>query len=435
MDARSLLGRLRAGRSLETEEIRWFARAIGSGVASDAQVGAFAMGVCKQGLGAAETAALTAAMRDSGTVLDWNLPGPVIDKHSTGGLGDGTSLVVAPVLAALGAYAPFLSGRGLGHTGGTLDKLEAIPGVETTLAEDRLRRVVEEVGCAVAGATAAIAPADRRLYAIRDETGCVDSVPLIVASVLSKKLAGGARVMVFDVKGGTGAFMKTRAEAHALAEALVATARGAAEVRVRALITDMNQPLAPAVGNALEIAEVMAVLRDPSPQSRLCQMSLALAGEALALAGSYASAEAGARAALEALQSGAAAEKFGAMVHAMKGPAKFLDDPAAHLPTAPVVRPLPAPRAGQVAAIDGVALGQIVTQLGGGRLRADDDIDPRVGLSAIAPLGRQVTAGEPLLQVHAAKESDAERALESLSAAIQIDTQAAVPPLIHDRVG
>ncbi len=435
MDARSILARLRAGRSLETEEITWFARAIGSGVASDAQIGAFAMAVCKQGLGEEETAALTRAMRDSGTVLAWDLPGPVIDKHSTGGLGDATSLVVAPVLAALGAYAPFLSGRGLGHTGGTLDKLEAIPGVDTALSEGKLRAVVEDVGCAVAGATQAIAPADRRLYGIRDETGTVDSVPLIVASVLSKKLAGGARVMVFDVKGGTGAFMKTRAEARALAEALVTTARGAAEVKVRALITDMNQPLAPSVGNAVEIGEVLRVLRDPQPENRLCQLSLGLAGEALALAGAFGSAEAGARAALEVLQSGAAAERFGSMVHAMKGPAKFLDDPDAHLPQAPVERVLEADREGEVAAIDGVALGQIVTQLGGGRLRSDEEIDPRVGLTDVAPLGRRVVPGDELVRVRAAKESDADAALASLAAAIQVAEEAAVPPLIHDRVG
>ncbi|MEE4292254.1 MAG: thymidine phosphorylase, partial [Cycloclasticus sp.] len=337
-------------------------------------------------------------------------------------------------LAALGAFAPFLSGRGLGHTGGTLDKLEALEGVRTTVTEARLRAIVEDVGCAIVGATDEIAPADRRLYAIRDETGTVDSPALITASILSKKLAGGARALILDVKGGSGAFMRTRADAKALAQALVNTAK-AAGCATRALITDMNQPLAPAIGNAVELAEVLKVLRDPQPDNRLCKLSLALAGEVLALAGSYASPEAGARAALEVLYSGAAAEKFGAMVHALKGPARLLEDPDRFLPSAPVILPVLADATGHIAAIDGLALGHLVVRLGGGRLRSDDVIDPRVGLTGLVSLGDSVSPGDLIAVIHAATRDAAAGAEGGVRAAIQIGGPGVVPPLIHGRVG
>lgn len=419
---------------LREDELQWFARGLASGVVNDAQAAAFAMGVCKAGMGEAETVALTRAMRDSGRVLEWDLPGPVLDKHSTGGLGDATSLVVAPVLAALGAYAPFLSGRGLGHTGGTLDKLEALEGVETTVSEARLRAIIDDVGCAVVSATDEIAPADRRLYAIRDETGTVDSPALITASILSKKLATGARALILDVKGGSGAFMRTRAEAKALAQALVNTAK-AAGCATRALITDMNQPLAPSLGTSVELAEVLSVLRDPQPRSRLCKLSLVLAGEVLALAGSYPSPEAGARAALDVLHSGAAAEKFGAMIHALKGPARLLEDPEQFLPRAPEVLPVLADSTGQISAIDGVALGHLVVRLGGGRLRSDDVIDPRVGLTRVASLGDAVRPGDPIAFIHAATRGAAETAEGAVRAAIQIGETGVTPPLVHGRIG
>lgn len=433
MDPRSVLTHLREGRPLREDELRFFARGLASGEVTDAQAAAFAMGVCRGGFSEAETVALTRAMRDSGEVLHWDLPGPVLDKHSTGGLGDSTSLIVAPVLAALGCYAPFLSGRGLGHTGGTLDKLEALEGLETTMSTERLKAIVADVGCAVVGASAEIAPADRRLYAIRHATATVESPGLITASILSKKLAGGAQALILDVKGGTGAFMKTRAEAKALAQLLVNTAN-AAGCATRALITDMNQPLAPAIGNAVELAEVLSVLRDPRPESRLCTLSLVLCGEILELAGVHASAEAGARAALQALQTGSAAEKFGTMVHAMKGPARLLDDPARFLPRARVLREVRADRGGRIAAIDGVALGQVVAELGGQRLHAGDVIDPSVGLTGILPLGTAVTAGDPVALVHAAREAEAEAAVAAVRAAIQIGPDAVAPPLVHARV-
>lgn len=433
MDPRHILTKLREGAPLGDQDMKDFADGLAEGTVSDAQGAAFAMAVCKSGLSEAETVALTKAMRDSGRVMTWDLPGPVIDKHSTGGLGDCTSLVVAPVLAALGAYAPFMSGRGLGHTGGTLDKLEALEGVNTSVSAPALKKIVADVGCAVVGATETIAPADRRLYALRDETSTVESQALITASILSKKLAGGASTLILDVKGGSGAFMKSREEATSLASALTRTANGAG-CATRALITDMNQPLAPSLGNALELVEVLEVLTDPKPQSRLCQLSLALVGEALELAGIQPTAEEGARAALEVLQNGKAAERFEQMVHALGGPDDLLDVPQSYLPKAPVVLPVKAPQSGSVQAMDGVALGEVVRHLGGGRKHAGDKIDPRVGLTQVRSLGDKVIAGDTLCLIHADTPADAEDAALTIAEAFRIGEEMATPSLIHDRI-
>ena len=275
-------------------------------------------------------------MRDSGEVLSWDLPGPVLDKHSTGGLGDCVSLLLAPALAACGAYVPMISGRGLGHSGGTLDKLEAIPGLRTTLDEAAIRKVVRQVGCAIVSATAGIAPADKRLYAIRDVTATVESIDLITASILSKKLAGGLEALVLDVKTGSGTFMKTEVEARALAEALVSTANGAG-CRTTALITDMNQPCAMSLGNALEVIEVMEVLTGGAEGLELWQLAAALGGELLSIGGLATDADAGAAMVEDALRQGHAAERFGAMVAAMGGPVDFVDRWPDRLPAAPVV--------------------------------------------------------------------------------------------------
>lgn len=434
MDARSILTNLREGIPLTEDELRWFARGLATGAVSEVQGAAFAMGVCKGGMSDAESVALTRAMRDSGDVLHWDLPGPVVDKHSTGGLGDATSLIVAPVLAALGAYAPFMSGRGLGHTGGTLDKLESIAGVETQVSEARLREIVGHVGCAIVGATSDIAPADRVLYALRDQTATVESPALIVASILSKKLATGASALILDVKGGSGAFMKTRSDANALATLLVETSK-ATGCATRALITDMNQPLATAVGNAVELTEVLKVLRDPQPDSRLCRLSLALSGELLELSGLFGSAAKGGLAALEVLQSGAAAEKFAEMIHALGGPSGLMERPEQHIPQAPVRLDVLAGTSGTVAGIDGVALGQVVQRLGGGRNRPEDALDPRVGLTGLCALGAPITANQPLAQIHAADAASAGAVLAMVRAAYQIGAGGKPPPLIHGRVG
>ncbi len=433
-DARSVLSRLRHELPLSPDHMTWVAEALADGALSDAQAGAFAMGVCARGLQEPERVALTLAMRDSGRVFDWALDGPVLDKHSTGGVGDCVSLVLAPALAACGAYVPMISGRGLGHTGGTLDKLEAIPGFVTELDEARFRQVVGDAGCAIVGASADIAPADKRLYAVRDVTATVDSLDLITASILSKKLAGGLDGLVLDVKVGSGAFMKDMAAADALAKALVRTAN-AAGCKTSAVISDMSQPLVPSLGNALEVAEVMHVLAGHA-QGPLVELCAALGGVVLADAGLAEDVQAGADAIVAAIRDGAAAERFGRMVSMMGGPVHFVDNWQRFLPEATVVREVTAQTGGYVSAIDGEALGLAVVTLGGGRRVETDAIDPAVGMGQVVRLGQQVQKGQPLAVVHAARPDAADRAARAVRAAITVspETLEAVPALIHSRV-
>lgn len=434
MDARSIIALVRQRKTPSVEELKWFAQGLASGVVSDAQAGAFAMAVFLNGLGEVGRVGLTRAMRDSGKVLDWDMPGPVLDKHSTGGIGDCTSLLLAPALAACGAYVPMISGRGLGHTGGTLDKLEAIPGFRTAMPEAQLRRQVADVRCAIVAANDEIAPADRRLYAIRDVTSTVESIDLITASILSKKLAAGLEALVLDVKVGSGAFMKTMEQAEALARALVATAQGAG-CMTTALITDMNQPLATAAGNALEVIEVMETLTGTSVNAALWDLTAALGGEALALGGLAADARDGAARIEQVLENGMAAEYFGRMVAAQGGPADFIDRWPDRLPAAPVQREVPSPRAGFITAIDGFALGQAVVNLGGGRLRDGDKVNPSVGLSDLAGIGEDLSRDLPLCMVHAATEAAAEAAVRAVQAAYTLaDAAVAEPPLVHKRI-
>ncbi len=434
-DARSIITALRDGHTPSPEALAWFAARLASGEVSDAQAGAFAMAACLRGLSDAGRVALTRAMRDSGVVLDWDLPGPVLDKHSTGGVGDCTSLVLAPALAACGAYVPMISGRGLGHSGGTLDKLEAIPGYRADVDLDRLRSVTAEVGCAIVSASADLAPADRRLYAIRDVTGTVESIDLITASILSKKLAAGLEGLVLDVKVGSGAFMKTQSEAEALARSLVETAQGAGCMTV-ALLTDMSQPLATAMGNALEVIEAMETLTGSSVNHALCEVACALGGELLALGGIAADAADGAGRIARVLEDGRAAEVFGAMVAAMGGPSDFVERWPDRLPSAPVVREVHAPREGIVTAIDGTALGLAVVALGAGRQRDGDRINPSVGLSEIAGIGEEVAPDLPIALVHAATEEAADRAAAAVAAAFSLGSGPVdEPPLILGRIG
>jgi len=434
LDARAVLAALRRGEPLAPEALGWFAQGLADGRVSDAQAGAFAMAVCLRGLGDAGRTALTRAMRDSGEVLRWDLPGPVLDKHSTGGVGDCVSLVLAPALAACGAYVPMISGRGLGHTGGTLDKLESIPGLRVEADAPRLRDILGRAGCAIVSASSRIAPADRRLYAVRDVTATVESLDLITASILSKKLAAGLEGLVLDVKTGSGAFMKGLEEARALARALVETAN-AAGCPCSALLTEMGEPLAPALGNALEVAAAMEVLTGVAG-GPLRELSLALGGELLAGAGQAADAAEGAARIAEALDSGAAAERFGWMVAAQGGPVRFIEEWARFLPEAPVIREVTAETAGHVAAIDGEALGLAVVALGGGRQVESDRVDPAVGLSDVVRRGKHVTKGQPLARIHAARESQAEAAARAVRAAIVLsDTPPDLPPLVHERIG
>ncbi len=410
-------------------DIGAFALGLADGSVSDAQAGAFAMAVKLRGLSDAARTALTEGMRDSGNVLGWELPGPVVDKHSTGGVGDCISLALAPALAACGVYVPMVSGRGLGHTGGTLDKLEAIPGYTVDQPEDRFRAIVGEIGCAIVGASARIAPADKRLYAIRDVTASVESVDLITASILSKKLAAGLDALVMDVKVGSGAFLPGADQARVLARSLVDTANGAG-CRTAALITGMDAPLGGMGGNALEVAEVMRLLTGERAAPDLWDLTCALGGEALALVGI----DGGAERVAKALRSGAAAERFGRMVAAQGGPVDFVERWPDYLPVAPVQVDVFADAPGTLAAIDTRAVGLAVVALGGGRRREGDRIDHRVGFADMAAPGAHVGPDAPLARVHAADAASAEAAASALRAASRIGPAEAPAALVRERV-
>lgn len=410
----------RDGQRLETEAVAAFVAGLTDGSITEGQAAALAMAVFFQGMDAVERAALTRAMANSGTVLRWDrLDGPVLDKHSTGGVGDKVSLILAPIVAACGGYVPMISGRGLGHTGGTLDKLDAIPGYRTDPDLERFEHVVREVGCAIIGQTDDLAPADRRLYAIRDVTATVESIPLIVASILSKKLAAGLRGLVMDVKTGTGAFMAGLDDARDLADAIVDTAV-AAGLPTTALVTDMNQVLGHTAGNALEVREAVAFLTGVDREPRLLEVTLALAGEMLVLGGLAESFEDGRTQARRALDEGHAAERFGAMVAALGGPQDFIGGADAYLATAPVICEVVPEAPGVVTAIDTRALGLAVIELGGGRQRVSDSIDVTVGLDRVASLGAHVGPGAPLAMIHARDDTSAERAVAAVRAAMTL---------------
>ena len=430
MDARAIIAKVRRNTPPSHEELHWFANGLASGVVSDAQAGAFAMAVCLNGLGDAGRVSLTTGMRDSGDVLKWDMDGPVIDKHSTGGVGDCTSLILAPMLAACGVFVPMISGRGLGHSGGTLDKLEAIPGLSTAIPDAKLRKITADVGCAIVSATGKIAPADKRLYAVRDVTATIDSIDLITASILSKKLAAGLDGLILDVKVGSGAFMKTPDEARALAKALVNTANGAG-CKTTALITDMNQPLAPSLGNAVEVATCMEILSgNTAAAPRLQALALELGEDLLTQAGIT-----NAKVRLEkSLSSGDAMMRFAKMVAALGGPPDMAEDWRTHLPKARVVGEVPAPSTGYVAAIDGEALGLCVVEMGGGRQKEIDKINPAVGISDVINLGDKVEAGQPLATIHAATDDSAERAARRVLDAIKLGAAPKAVPLVHERI-
>ena len=431
MFAQSLIRVKRDGGTLSQAQIQSFVQGLVDETWSEGQVAAMAMTILLKGMTRGECVALTQAMTHSGQMLNWadaGLAGPVLDKHSTGGVGDKVSLLLAPIVAACGGVVPMVSGRGLGHTGGTLDKLQALPGYAVAPPREQLLRVLHEAGCAIFGASADLAPADRRLYAIRDVTATVESVPLITASILSKKLAAGLQALVLDVKLGNGAFMSSLEDARTLARSLVEVA-GAAGLPCRALITDMDQVLGGTAGNALEVAESLEFLTGSLREPRLLALTLALSAQLLQLGGLAPTLAAGQALAEAALNSGRAAECFARMVAGLGGPADVLTD--ARLPAAPVQVDLVAPRDGVVASMDARALGLVVVELGGGRRRAGDTVDPRVGLSDIRPLGSLLRAGDPLLRVHAASAAQAQAACQSLLASITLaDDAAPVRPVV-----
>ncbi len=410
----------RDGQALSAGDIAAFIGGLTSGDVAEGQAAAFAMAVFFNGMSRAEAVALTLAMRDSGRVLDWShLPGPVTDKHSTGGVGDNVSLMLAPIVAACGAYVPMISGRGLGHTGGTLDKMDAIPGYRSQPDVALLRRVVSRAGCAIIGQTADLAPADKRLYAIRDVTATVESVPLITASILSKKLAAGLGSLVLDVKVGNGAFMAKSRDATALATSLVEVANGAG-LPTSSLVTGMHEPLASAAGNALEVTNAVEFLTGVRRDRRLAEVTLALAAEMLHAAGIAGSRASGLDRAGEALDSGRAAETFGRMVEALGGPADFVERSGRHLPAVPLERAVKADRDGFVTGIATRDVGLAVVALGGGRTRPGDAVDHAVGLTRLLPVGAEVRRGEALALVHARSDEHAERAASAVAAAYTI---------------
>jgi thymidine phosphorylase len=423
----------RDGATLTAEQIELFVRGLADGSLPSEQVAALAMAIVLRSMSFEEAALLTRAMAASGTILHWSadLSGPVVDKHSTGGVGDKVSFLLAPVVTACGCFVPMISGRGLGHTGGTLDKIDSIPGYRSTPDLATFERVVRTVGCAIIGQTADLAPADRRLYAIRDVTGTVESIPLITASILSKKIAAGLDALVMDVKVGSGAFMASMEQAQALARSIIETASGAG-LKAHALITDMNETLGLTAGNGVEIRESVAYLTGGVREPRLNEAVLALCAQVLVLAGVERGVDAARQRADRAVTSGRAAEVFGRMVAALGGPADFLQRPDHYLPAAPVTRPVPAPRDGYLAAVDARALGNAIIELGGGRRRADDKLDLAVGFTDVVPIGAAVDRARPLAVVHAANEADAQRAILEMRAACTI-TPTAPPsrPLIY----
>lgn len=424
----------RDGRALAAPELERIAKSIADGSLSDAQVGAFAMAVQLRGMTATECAAFTMAMRDTGEVFDWrgdSPPGPVLDKHSTGGVGDLVSLALGPMLAACGAWVPMIVGRGLAHTGGTLDKLESIPGYQSRPPPERVRRAIREAGVAIVGAGDRIAPGDRRLYAIRDVTATVDCLPLIVASILSKKLAAGLDALVLDIKRGNGAVLPEPERGRELARAMIATA-AAAGLPMTALLTDMSEPLARSAGNALEVHEAVAMLRGEPGDARLREVTFALGAEVMVL-GKHAPNENSARERLgRSLESGAAAERFARMVTSLGGPADFLEKPGTYLARAPVVFDVPAARDGIVASVDTRSLGFAVVTLGGGRTAPDHAVDPAVGFDRLLPVGARVQKGDPIARVHAGGTDAANAAMVTLLEAISIaDRAPEAPPLIE----
>ncbi|MFL6612185.1 MAG: thymidine phosphorylase [Pantoea agglomerans] len=432
-----IIRKKRDGHALTEEEIRFFINGVRDNTVSEGQIAALAMTIYFHDMSLPERVALTMAMRDSGTVLNWkslNLNGPVVDKHSTGGVGDVTSLMLGPMVAACGGYVPMISGRGLGHTGGTLDKLEAIPGFDIFPSDDRFREIIKQVGVAIIGQTSSLAPADKRFYATRDITATVDSIPLITASILAKKLAEGLDALVMDVKVGSGAFMPTYEASESLAQSIVGVANGAG-CQTTALLTDMNQVLASSAGNALEVREAVRFLTGEERNPRLLEVTLALCSEML-VSGKLAASDTEARQKLmTVLDNGKAAEVFGRMVAAQQGPADFVERYDTYLPAPLLSKPVYADNPGIVSSMDTRALGLAVVAMGGGRQRASDSIDYSVGFSEMITLGECADAQRPLAMIHASSEDKWQQAAAAVKAALVLgDSAPAETPVVYRRV-
>ncbi len=417
-----IIRRKRDGETLTKGEIDFFVKGIADNSISEGQIGSFAMAVYFNGMEMDERVALAMGMRDSGTVLDWSsleLDGPVVDKHSTGGVGDVVSLMLGPMVAACGGYVPMISGRGLGHTGGTLDKFDAIPGYNTEPDNELFRKVVKEVGVAIIGQTGDLAPADKRFYSIRDVTATVESISLITASILSKKLAAGLDALVMDVKAGSGAFMPTYEGSKELAQSIVAVANGAG-CKTTALLTNMDQVLASSAGNAVEVREAVQYLNGEYRNPRLHEVTMELCAEMLMLGKLARSIEEAKEKLQSVLDSGKAAKVFADMVTALGGPSDFIQNYDAYLDKAEIIRSVYAERQGIVQSMDTRAIGLAVVSMGGGRRKPTDDIDYAVGFSKFIAVNDEVNETIPLAMVHVRTEVQFEEAEKALRAAIVI---------------
>ena len=418
MRAVDIILKKRDGGRLGPEEISFFVDGVTAGTVPDYQASALLMAILLRGMSDEETALLTAAMVDSGVRVDLSgISGAKVDKHSTGGVGDKTSLVVAPIAAACGVIVPMMSGRGLGHTGGTLDKLESIPGFRVNLSLDEMKAALARTGCAMIGQTAELAPADKKLYALRDVSGTIESIPLITASILSKKVAEGIDGLVLDVKTGRGAFMKTEADSRALAESLVSIGK-ASGVRTEAVITSMDAPLGCAVGNALEVIESLEALKGRGP-AELVDLSVELSARMLLLGGIAADRPDAERRVRHAIASGAALARFQSIVESQGGDPRVVDN-YGRLPTASGQHPVRAGRSGYVTALDAELIGRASVALGAGRDRVDDAVDPAVGITVVAGIGHRVSGGDPVLTLHYRTEARLDAALPLARSAIHV---------------
>ena len=400
---KELILKKRLGKELTKNEINWFISNLTSNHLSEGQIASLAMAICLKGMTFEERVQLTLAMKNSGKTLSWDLPGPIIDKHSTGGVGDTVSLILAPVLAACGAYIPMISGRGLGHTGGTLDKFDSIPGYNTSPNEALLRRVVSKVGCAIIGQTNELAPADKRLYAIRDVTGTVESIDLITASILSKKLAAGLEGLVIDVKCGNGAFMQDFSEASTLAKSLVAVSNESG-CKTTALVTDMNQPLSQSIGNSLEVLAAIDILNGSSKDYRLLEVTNSL-GVSILCSSNICKNKKEAQSLISSVfSSGKAAEKFSQMISELGGANDFFEKPKNYLTPSNIQKNVCCKKSGYVKKINTKNLGNILILLGGGRQKVEDDIDFSVGMKLLIELGTYVERNQPICTLYARDE-------------------------------
>ncbi|MBR9874143.1 thymidine phosphorylase [Vibrio sp. J1-1] len=431
-----IIRKKRDGEVLSADEINFFIQGVANNTVSEGQIAAFAMTIFFNEMTMDERIALTCAMRDSGMVIDWshmNFDGPIVDKHSTGGVGDVTSLMLGPMVAACGGFVPMISGRGLGHTGGTLDKLESIPGYNITPTNDVFGQVTKDAGVAIIGQTGDLAPADKRVYATRDITATVDNISLITASILSKKLAAGLESLVMDVKVGSGAFMPTYEASEELAKSIVAVANGAG-TKTTAILTDMNQVLASSAGNAVEVREAVRFLTGEYRNPRLLEVTMASCAEMLVL-GKLAENTDDARVKLmEVLDNGKAAECFGKMVAGLGGPADFVENYENYLEKAEIIKPVYATETGIISAMDTRAIGMAVVAMGGGRRVATDEIDYAVGFDEFIRLGEVADSDKPLAVIHARTEEQWEEAAKALRSAIKVGGEYTPTPEVYRQI-